>query len=80
MDELREALLEMNGVLGVCDLHVWTVTSGMESMSAHVIVRDEDNGRGKLREIRELVHDRFGIDHVTIQLEPERFEERNTGF
>lgn len=52
----------------------------MESMSAHVIVQDEDNGKDMLRRIRELVHDRFGIDHVTIQLEPEDFEERYVGF
>lgn len=49
-------------------------------MSAHVIVTDQDNGRDMLRRIRELVHDRFGIDHVTIQLEPKGFDERYVGF
>ena len=80
VDALREAILGIEDVLGVCDLHVWTVTSGMETMSAHVIVRDVRDGRHLLSAIRERVHERFGIDHITIQLEPEGFEEPKLGF
>ncbi|MFQ5529060.1 MAG: cation diffusion facilitator family transporter [Gemmatimonadota bacterium] len=75
VDSLRDAICSLSGVVGVCDLHVWTITSGMHSMSAHVIVRDGWGDRDMLRRVRELVHERFGIDHVTIQLEPEAFEE-----
>lgn len=80
VDALREAILGIEGVLGVCDLHVWTVTSGMETMSAHVIVADVRDGRHLLSAIRERVHEHFGIDHITIQLEPEGFQEPDAGF
>ncbi len=80
VDELRDAIMEMDGVVGICDMHVWTVTSGLESMSAHVTVEEGRVGRDMLSRVRELVHDRFGIDHVTIQLEPEGFEEPEVAF
>jgi len=80
VDALRDAILALEGVVGVCDLHVWTVTSGMESMSAHVVVAEGNGGTDMLRRVRDLVHDRFGIDHVTVQLEPEGFEERELSF
>jgi cobalt-zinc-cadmium efflux system protein len=79
MDELREAILGLDGVLGICDLRVWTVTTGVESMSAHVIVRDGTMSGALLQVIRDRVHDGFGIKHVTIQLEPEGFEEPDSG-
>lgn len=75
IDELRAGILALDGVAGVCDLHVWTITSGMDSMSAHVVVEDGRGDRLMLQQVRDLVHQRFGIDHVTIQLEPEAFEE-----
>ncbi len=80
VDELRSAILELDGVRGVCDLHVWTVTSGMESMSGHVIVAPGSGGTAMLTQVRDLIHDRFGIGHVTVQLEPEGFSERLTPF
>lgn len=75
IDELRAGILALDGVAGVCDLHVWTITSGLDSMSAHVVVEDGRGDRLMLQQVRDLVHERFGIDHVTIQLEPEAFEE-----
>lgn len=75
IDELRDAIVSLEGVAGVCDLHVWTITSGLDSMSAHVVVEEGRGDRQMLQQVRDLVHDRFGIDHVTIQLEPEEFEE-----
>lgn len=80
VDEVRDALVSLEGVVGVCDMHVWTVTSGLDSLSAHVIVEDGRTGREMLRRVREMVHDRFDIDHVTIQLEPVGFEERDIPF
>ena len=80
VDELRSAILGLEGVLEVDDLHAWTVTSGMESMSAHVTIRDGRDPLVDLRTVRQLVHDRFGIDHVTIQVEPENFEKHRGPF
>ena len=63
------------GVIAVHDLHVWTITSGMVALSGHVVA-GEDRERGKLlQEVSDLLHERFGIDHATIQIETEDFRE-----
>ena len=76
MDALREAILELEGVTGVHDLHVWTITSGLDALSAHVHHDEQLPHAELLSAIRELLHSRFHLDHLTIQLEPEGFEER----
>ncbi len=75
VDEVRDALMEVPEVIGVHDLHCWTITSGMESLSAHVVVEEGCAECAKLVEVRALLHNRFGIDHLTIQIESEEFEE-----
>ncbi len=72
--EVRAAIAGLPGVRSVHDLHVWTITSGLESLSAHVVCEGRPSTE-VLTEIRELMAQRFGIDHQTIQLEPEGFEE-----
>jgi cobalt-zinc-cadmium efflux system protein len=76
VDELRDAMRAVPGVQAVHDLHVWTITSGMDSLSAHVVTAAHAaERRALLEELRKVVHERFRIDHVTIQLEPGGFEE-----
>jgi cobalt-zinc-cadmium efflux system protein len=48
---------------------VWTVTSGQDALSAHVLVEDIADGRHVLGDLRALLRERFGIEHATIQLE-----------
>ena len=74
VDEIRNAIISIQSVIGVEDLHVWTIASGRVSLSAHVAVDEARPGGAMLTEIRQTLHDRFGIDHLTIQLEPEGFE------
>ncbi len=76
LDEVRGAILELPGVLEVHDLHVWSITSGVESLSAHVVV-EEPFGSEVLGEIRRTMRRRFKITHQTIQLEPAGFEEHH---
>lgn len=78
LEEVRDALLAEPGVVDVHDLHVWTITSGLPSLSAHVVVREDRFGWETLESVRELVHDRFDIDHVTVQLETPSLQERET--
>jgi len=73
VDEVRQAILEMSGVLEVHDLHVWTITTGMDSLSAHVVTQDGHAHASLLTDLRAMLHARFGIDHITIQIEPEDF-------
>ncbi|MCA9265205.1 MAG: cation transporter [Planctomycetales bacterium] len=73
VDEVRVSMLEFDGVSNVHDLHVWTITSGLVALSAHVVVEPNIRHGEILRVLRDALHDRFGIDHVTIQVEPESF-------
>jgi cobalt-zinc-cadmium efflux system protein len=77
IDDVRNALIEIDGVEAVHDLHIWTITTGYEALSAHVVVGDIEQHDALLSTIRQSVHDRFGIDKVTIQLEPVGFRERH---
>jgi len=67
--EIEGAMCAVTGVLRVHDLHVWTLTSGREAMSAHVVVDDVRESERLLERLHALLHARFGIDHTTIQLE-----------
>ena len=77
VDEVRSTIGRLDGVLSVHDLHVWTITSGLESMSAHVVTEGRPASE-LLREIRETLRTRFGIEHQTIQLEPADFDEHQS--
>ncbi len=69
--EIGLALCEVPGVRHVHDLHVWTLTSGREAMSAHVVVESGTASDKILEDLHVLLHARFGIDHTTIQVETE---------
>lgn len=75
VEEVRRSINEVPGVLAAHDLHVWTITSGIVALSAHVHSRASTAAGPLLREIARVLHDRFGIHHVTIQVEPEGFED-----
>ncbi len=61
---------DIPGVTVIHDVHVWTITSGSEAFTAHVLIDPEfSDTRGLLEEIKQLVHDRYGISHVTVQLD-----------
>lgn len=69
LSRLRTVLAEIPGVAEVHDLHVWSLTSGLHAMSAHV-VRDPETGHDDLlRRVRERVLTGFEIHHVTLQVE-----------
>ncbi len=69
LSAVESTILETDGVGGVHDLHVWTISSGIEALSAH-ISHDESVVHSELLvQVRERLHDRFGIDHLTIQME-----------
>ncbi len=69
LEAIEAAMREVPGVRRVHDLHVWTLTSGREAMSAHVVVDDPGESERLLEELHAVLHARFGIDHTTIQLE-----------
>jgi cobalt-zinc-cadmium efflux system protein len=72
---VEDAILDTGGVADVHDLHVWTITSGREALSAHVIHAPAISQAVLLQELRAKLHDRFGVDHLTIQMETPDFED-----
>ncbi|MCE7081069.1 cation diffusion facilitator family transporter [Streptomyces sp. ST2-7A] len=73
-DEVREHMLGVEGVREVHDVHLWTITSGMPVVSAHVVVApevlDAAGHERILRELRECLGGHFAVEHCTFQLEP----------
>ena len=72
--EVRTAICEVDGVAGVHDLHIWTVTSGLDAVSAHIEVEDMEQWHDVLVELARMLRERFGIAHVTLQPEDEHRE------
>ncbi|HET6972418.1 MAG TPA: cation diffusion facilitator family transporter [Pyrinomonadaceae bacterium] len=77
---VENAILDTTGVSDVHDLHVWTITSGRDALSAHVIHTPSISQPDLLRELRTKLHDRFGVDHLTIQMETPDFEDETFHF
>jgi cobalt-zinc-cadmium efflux system protein len=74
VDEVRNVICRIADVRSAHDLHVWTITSGMVALSVHIVVAGGRPARLVLAELRELLHERFGIDHTTIQIESDQYE------
>lgn len=75
VDAVREELLSIDGVEDVHDLHIWTITSGMESASGHVVLKQGANYGLVLDAVLALLRDKHHIEHATIQCEPREFKE-----
>ena len=75
LDVVHDHLLGADGVTDVHDLHAWTITSGMPSLSAHVTVSEcalaARGVGGILDELSDCVAEHFGVQHATFQVEPE---------
>jgi cobalt-zinc-cadmium efflux system protein len=69
LPSIRDTLLKVPGVVGVHDLHVWSLTSGVHSMSAHVVRAEGSTHDDVLARVRETVFADFTISHVTLQVE-----------
>ncbi len=69
--ELVQDVMQVDGVLGVHDLHVWSLTQNLRTMSAHVLTDDVSisDGADIQRKINDVVYHRYNISHATLQLE-----------
>jgi cobalt-zinc-cadmium efflux system protein len=74
MREILVTLKQLDGVVDVHDLHVWTISTGMDALSGHVVVRDQmlSESSELLSEINKVLTERYNITHTTIQMEHER--------
>ncbi|HKE81463.1 MAG TPA: cation diffusion facilitator family transporter [Solirubrobacteraceae bacterium] len=66
---IGNALAAQPGVVEVHDLHVWEVTSGFPALAAHVLVKPGDDCHGVRRSLQAMINERFGINHVTLQVD-----------
>lgn len=71
LDAIHDDLAAIPDVVGIHDLHLWTLTSDMEVFTAHVMVSTDADHHSVLDQARVLLADRHGIHHATLQVEPE---------
>lgn len=69
IQELEHALRQIAHVCDLHDLHVWSITSGVNALSCHIVVDEYDCSEQLILSINKMLKERFGIEHVTIQLE-----------
>jgi len=70
VDDVAFDLAAISGVLDVHDLHLWTLTSGMNVATAHLVTGDETSPHTVLDQARDVLRDRYAIEHATLQVEP----------
>lgn len=68
-EAIKARLEKISGVIEVHDLHVWSITSGMNALSCHVLVHSEEGQQKILQEAIEVLETEFNIGHSTIQIE-----------
>jgi len=71
VEEMQDVLENLPAVIEVHDLHVWTLTSDMHTTTAHLVISDGVESHPTLDAARDLLSSQFGIDHATLQIEPE---------
>ena len=69
VETIGAEMARIDGVLSVHDLHVWTLSGSRVALSAHVVVGSMGSWERTLAQLQERLHDKFGIDHVTLQPE-----------
>lgn len=73
IDEVRAELASQEGVAAIHDLHVWTLTSGLDAAAAHVFIDDHADLRSVLTGLHTTLAERYQVVHATIQIEPPGF-------
>jgi cobalt-zinc-cadmium efflux system protein len=83
LDDVRQHIHELPEVLGVHDLHAWTLTSDLPALSAHVVVTDvclNDGSAGRvLDRLQHCLANHFDVEHSTFQLEAATHADHETG-
>jgi cobalt-zinc-cadmium efflux system protein len=72
VEQIGNTLAAHPNVTNVHDLHVWEIATGFPSLSAHILVRPDDDCHAVRQQLEQLLHDRFGIEHTTLQVDHER--------
>ncbi len=76
--EVYKALEEIPGVINIHDLHIWTITSGLDSLSCHILIEDNQDSQVILQEAITKIENIFKIKHTTIQVEKSDLQHAET--
>ncbi|HEY9718004.1 MAG TPA: cation diffusion facilitator family transporter [Trichormus sp.] len=76
--ELRQSIISVDGVVDVHDIHVWTITSGLDSMSGHVTIDPAVAPDAVLAAVTDLLNDKYGLNHTTIQVDQGNCKDTNS--
>ena len=80
-DEIKNALLAVDHVRSIHDLHIWSIASGLPAMSAHIQLKpdcsDSSHWQVCLKNVQTMLREKYGIEHSTLQIEPENFKRDN---
>lgn len=68
-ESIKKSILEIKGVTGIFDLHIWKITSGFDALTTHVTVYDIGRSQTILKEIQAMLEKKYNITHTTIQIE-----------
>lgn len=81
LEDIAKTIRSVEGVKGVHDLHVWTITSGMYALSGHVTLDSDKISQGSLiiENVAAKLKESFGIEHITLQMEQETLERIEQG-
>jgi cobalt-zinc-cadmium efflux system protein len=73
VEDVIQAICSVKGVKDIHDLHVWSITTGINTISAHILIEEAETKRTNdvLREVRDLLKNKFDITHSTFQTECE---------
>ncbi|MEQ2465937.1 cation diffusion facilitator family transporter [Niallia hominis] len=73
-EDVKMVLEEIEGVIDVHDLHIWTITSGLDTLSCHMLIDDKKDSQAILQQAIVRIKDKFKIDHATIQIEKSQIQ------
>ena len=78
IESLRQAVEKIDGVADVHDLHVWSLTSGVNAMSVHTVLTNDNEHDAVMKRVHDFVAKNFKISHITVQTECRGFAEHET--
>lgn len=69
LDDVAAGILAVPGVVSVHDLHIWTIGTGFDALSAHVLVAGSEDCHARRQDVERVLRDRFGVEHTTLQVD-----------
>lgn len=78
LGEIRASLLTIDGVRDVHDLHIWTITSGLDSLTCHLLVEEDSDQQAITQKALDICEERYIIKHATIQVETSQLQHSDT--